>query len=329
MKGIHKISIRSKRLRYDFELKRNITIIQGNSATGKTSLVDMVREYSENSTESGIELICDKNCVVINGNNWQKQLSLISDSIVFIDEGNHFVSSKDFAGCIKETDNYYCIVTRESLHSLPYSVDEIFGIKNSGKYNYLNQTYHEFYKIYSNEKSLFMPATPEKIITEDSNSGNDFFSVVCKQSNIECESANGKANIFNLIDKQSDKNILIVADGAAFGSEIDRIVKRIGNKNIKLYLPESFEWLILASKLFDDKDLENMLANPSDYIDSKNYFSWERFFTDFLIKLTKSSKYQYSKTRLPEIYLQPRIINQILSSLKHAISFSNKSVACK
>ena len=324
MKGIHKISIRSKRLRYDFELRRNITIIQGNSATGKTSLVDMIREYSENGTESGIELICDKACAVINGNNWQNQLSLISDNIVFIDEGNHFVSSHDFAGYIKNTDNYYVIVTRESLHSLPYSVDEIYGIKNSGKYNYLNQTYHEFYRIYSNEKSLSVPTIPEKIMTEDSNSGNDFFSAVCQQNAIDCESAKGKANIFHLLDSQNDKNTLVIADGAAFGSEIDRIVKLIGNKNIRLYLPESFEWLILASKLFEDKDLDNILMNPSDYINSSNYFSWERYFTDLLTKLTNSTKYQYSKSKLPDIYLQPRVVNIILDSIKQAVVFSQK-----
>ena len=131
MRGTHKISIRSKRLRYDFEIRRNITIIQGNSATGKTSLVDKIREFSENGIESGIELICDKNCTVINGINWQKQLDIISDSIVFIDEGNNFVSSNDFASYIKNTDNYYVIITRESLHSLPYSVKEIYGINQN------------------------------------------------------------------------------------------------------------------------------------------------------------------------------------------------------
>ena len=182
MRGTHKISIRSRRLRYDFEIRRNITIIQGNSATGKTSLVDMIREVSENGIESGIELICDKNCTVINGINWQKQLDTISDSIVFIDEGNNFVSSNDFASYIKNTDNYYVIITRESLHSLPYSVKEIYGIKNSGKYNYLKQTYHEFYNIYPEEK-FEQPIDPKAIITEDSNSGYDFFNNICMNYN--------------------------------------------------------------------------------------------------------------------------------------------------
>ncbi|MFC2472125.1 MAG: Fis family transcriptional regulator, partial [Lachnoanaerobaculum gingivalis] len=44
MKGTHRVVVSTKRLKYDFVIRRNITIIQGNSATGKTTLVDMIRE---------------------------------------------------------------------------------------------------------------------------------------------------------------------------------------------------------------------------------------------------------------------------------------------
>ena len=73
----------------------------------------------------------------------------ITDSIVFIDEGNTFVKAEEFAGVIQNTDNYYVIVSRESLPALPYSVEEIYGIRTSGKYGTLKQIYHEFYRIYN------------------------------------------------------------------------------------------------------------------------------------------------------------------------------------
>lgn len=41
MRGIHHITIQNKRVRYDFDVRRNITVIRGDSATGKTTLVDM------------------------------------------------------------------------------------------------------------------------------------------------------------------------------------------------------------------------------------------------------------------------------------------------
>lgn len=43
------------------------------------------------------------------------------------------------------------IVTREGISSLPYIVEEIYGIRNSGKYGTLKRTYNEFYQLYSLE----------------------------------------------------------------------------------------------------------------------------------------------------------------------------------
>lgn len=151
MKGKYKIIIQNKKIKYEFEIRRNITVIRGDSATGKTTLVDMVREYYENGINSGIQLNSAKECAVLEGRNWKTQLKEFSDSILFIDEGNEFVTSKDFAAEIQNTDNYYVIVSRERLSTLPYSVEEIYGIRTSGKYGSLKQTFNEFFRIYSKE----------------------------------------------------------------------------------------------------------------------------------------------------------------------------------
>ena len=55
--------------------------------------------------------------------------------MVFIDEGYEEIRSAEFAGAVKNSDNYYVIFNRESLHDLPYSVDEIYEIKTSGKFH--------------------------------------------------------------------------------------------------------------------------------------------------------------------------------------------------
>lgn len=176
MRGAHRVTVQNKRIRYDFVIKRNITVIRGDSATGKTALVDMIREYFENGSASAVELSCDKQCVVLAGRTWEGQLSVIRDSIVFIDEGNDFVVSSEFATVIQDTDNYYVIVTREGIPTLPYSVDEIYGIRNSGKYGTLKRTYNEFYHIYQNMDGQQV-IRPEKVIAEDSNSGFQFLPI--------------------------------------------------------------------------------------------------------------------------------------------------------
>lgn len=317
MKGMHRVIVQNKRIRYDFAIKRNITVIRGDSATGKTALVDMIREHFENGTASGVELTCDKECTVLDGRTWIGQLSMMKDCIVFIDEGNDFVMSNDFASAIQDTDNYYVIVTREGIPSLPYSVDEIYGIRDSGKYGTLRRTYNEFYHLY--QMTGFNPRVkPERVITEDSNSGFQFFHSICEiGGRIICISARGKSNIFaDAVNHLNDK-ILVIADGAAFGAEMEKLVQLMkGHPNITLYLPESFEWIILKSGVIEDSNIAEMLEHPEDYIESKEYFSWERFFTALLIQKTQDNYLKYSKRLLNSAYLQEKISDKILFAIE-------------
>lgn len=55
MKGKYQVIVQDKRIRYDFEIRRNITIIRGDSATGKTTLLELLTAYEQEKDESGIE----------------------------------------------------------------------------------------------------------------------------------------------------------------------------------------------------------------------------------------------------------------------------------
>ncbi len=77
MVGSYHIIIQNSIVKYEFDIKRNITIIKGDSATGKTVLVDMVREFILNGADSGINLSTSVPCRVIEGNTWEEQLSSI------------------------------------------------------------------------------------------------------------------------------------------------------------------------------------------------------------------------------------------------------------
>ncbi len=45
MRGEHRLRVRPAHITYDMAFVRNITVVQGDSATDKTTLVDMVREW--------------------------------------------------------------------------------------------------------------------------------------------------------------------------------------------------------------------------------------------------------------------------------------------
>lgn len=318
MKGMHHIVIQNKRIRFAFSIKRNITIIRGDSATGKTTLFSMIEEYGNLGKDSGVQIQCDKACVALSGKYWQETLENIHDSIVFVDEDSRFLKTKDFAKRIRNSNNYYVLITRENLPALPYSVEEIYGIHCSGKYMDTRQVYNLFYKIYSetNPGKILI----KSLITEDSQAGFTFFSQVSKTRGICCESAGGKSNILGilqekLLDKEQ-KETLVIADGAAFGSEMAHISQLLrGNVYIKLYLPESFEWLLLYADIFNKPFIRKRLEEAENYIESEKYFSWERYFTDLLMEETKDSPYPYDKSNLKDFYLQDKVVQKVLKAM--------------
>ena len=63
---------------------------------------------------------------------------------------------------------------------------------------------------------------------------------------------------------------------------------------------------MLSSGLFKDKKTQDMLLHPADYIESSEFFSWERFFTKQLIQLTAGGFLAYEKSSLNPTYLEAR-----------------------
>ena len=320
MKGKHHIVIESPRLKYEFDIKRNITIIQGESATGKTTLIELLSDYQIGGGNSPIRIEADVPCVVLGGvgDRWESVLESITDSIVFIDEENHYIRSKEFAKAVQESSNYFVLITREALPALPYSVQEIYGIRTSGKFHFPEKVYHEFYPIYGDVHLIARSdKSGMKMITEDSDSGNQFFSSFFRL-NKNCIGAGGNSKIYAVLRAQDKNQLLcVVADGAAFGAFISRVLEYAKQRErIILYLPESFEWLLLKAGVISDKDLVKILETPESFIESSEYMSWEQFFTELLEERTKNDALRrYQKSELRPYYLGRSIKAKVLRIL--------------
>ena len=116
MNGSHLVKISRRRgTKYTFTIKRNITIVRGDSGTGKTTLFDMVADYMRTGEQSGVSLQCDCPCVALTDYDWRNQLSSVHDSIVFVDEG------------LKETSGRTCSSTSRSSRKL-FSDFDIFSV---------------------------------------------------------------------------------------------------------------------------------------------------------------------------------------------------------
>ncbi len=317
MYGEYKIRVKNSRNSYLFSLRRNLTILRGESGRGKTTLFDMIHEHNRFGKESGVSISCDRELIAIEGDRWKEDIAKNPGKIIVIDEDSHFIRSKEFAETVRGSDNYFLLITRNYLEQLPISVDEIYELSGA-KNKKFTAVYREIDRMYDDPPRRYLPFRPQIIITEDSGSGYQFFKKIADRLGILCVPAGGKSQIFSVMGQYPDKNVAIIADGAVFGSEISDIAAQqsLRPRKVAIYLPESFEWLILSSGVVEGID-PLKLNEPWRYADSKAFMSWEQFFTDLLEDITKDSNFQkYSKGRLPGFYNQERIEKEILSFVK-------------
>ncbi len=298
MKGDFVIRIETKRIQYEFTIHRKFTVIQGDSGTGKTTLFNLVRGAHEKAP--GVWVNCKVDCVPASamGDDWKGYLQSHSNLIIFIDEDYKWVRSNEFAATSAKSDNYFVLINRDPLYGIPYSVREIYEIKTSGKF-------HTLAPVYANQ---VFTCKPEYILTEDRKSGFQFFQAACAKNSDKCISANGKSNIYKKLVSPPllGHTVLVVADGAAFGPNIESVVglKDYMDHKIRIFLPESFEHLLLGMRMFQkQRRVQDVLRHTSMYVGSE-FSSWERFFTWFLHDLTEGTPASYSKDSLSRCYIE-------------------------
>lgn len=176
MTGKYLLNIKSKKIEYEFTIDRKITIITGNSATGKTTLIDLIEIFHDNksvklkciTTEDSDSIIYSE-CVTYSSKNIKQFIafdSLYNNAIIFIDEDIKFVKSKQFADIIANSNNYFVIITRDELKMINYSIKSIYSLERDlckeSLYlsnlvcNTLEQVYKTDYLIYNNISKIIV-----------------------------------------------------------------------------------------------------------------------------------------------------------------------------
>lgn len=319
MKGSYWFRAKSKKVLFEFSIRRNITVIKGDSATGKTTLLRILYEYLRMGKQSGYAVSTNVSYYVYIrdevGRDWKDALYPLKNTVVFIEENNEFVFTKEFASFVKKSGNYFVFVTRAPLKMLPYSIHEIYEIITDGKRTDIKESYHEFREIYSNYP-IIENNKIQNIVTEDSNSGYQFWTHVFKNSHVT--SSNGNGNLIKQVEELGPGDALVIADGAAFGSLMESCMSSFQvqtDRRISLWLPESFEYLILTSGVLKSEKITQILENISEYVECEKYESWESFFTELLVTLTAGRVEKYSKNVLNAYYLQDWIVDKIKGQL--------------
>ena len=111
---------------------------------------------------------------------------------------------------------------------------------------------------------------------------------------------------------------MIIVDGAAYGSEMNNTMILINSiPGYILFTPESFEWLLLNLNILNEPYITEVLKAPYNYIESSEFFSWEKYFTDLLNKATKESNimpYNKSNNKSLKIFTTGNNMKRVIES---------------
>ena len=299
MKGVVlllvELKVKDKDIEYYIKLNRRVTIIQGDSGSGKTHLCSLVADSRRNPK---INIQCNKEVYSFDNNIHSSMLKELKNSIIIIDEdtidlatNNLLYKNSNLLECVIENDIYLIIISRSGVYDIPYSIYEVYEMYGGNNYKYFKPLYDR--KLFNNKKY-------NEILNEDSSSGFDFYSEV--EPKIKSITVKGNSNIIpkNKDDKKGKIDLskikqgyLYMIDLANFPFEFQYLYDLAKLGKIDICDRESFEQQLLKSSLFLDINLDEFNNNKNDYI------SWEDYFTDLLDFIMKTyANTNYSKLTL-------------------------------
>jgi hypothetical protein len=278
----------------------------------------------------------NSNIIVLTINDFLR-LERINNSIVLIDEVVFAKLMRDdrdkYEKLLRYTTNYYVLISRSQidLSRIPFSITELYTFETESEYStelkrFINVTKNVPYVNIPKENNVVV----DNIVTEDSSTGLRFFKKVSGLSDNKCISAHGNTGILKVLRKyDSNESILVVVDGVAFGNYIRGLIEYINeHKNVIIYAPESFEWILLHSNIFKgDRKIKLVLNNTSEVIDNIKFPTWEVYYTDILENYYSNQTvdehlFKYSKQAgLSDVFTNQENINN-LQSILPAVSYN-------
>lgn len=298
------ISIKSANLNYNLQIENKLTILTGLSATGKTTLINLINEY--NSENNIAEVYSKLPLYIINSNIWENPELYKSEAYYFIDEDMEFLKTPTFFKNILNSKGYFIVVGRDPEIFINYSIDSIYELK-------LDNGVHKMVSKY-NIKELaykYNYDNIKEVLNEDSGSGFEFYKQIIPLNHI---SSKGNKGILNLINKDDSK--IVILDRAGYGKLINTLINNVesNNYNIVLNLQNSFEYVILKSGVLGN-NLEKFNFMEEEL--KLNNINLEKTYFEILIDLaSKNKRTRYTKKHINPWYLESTTINKIVDTIQ-------------
>lgn len=299
-----RLKLSTRKISYDLELERRVTIIRGSSATGKTYLTKLLRDSA--SKASDVEISCEKPVIVVSSipariSLWAKTYA---GYLVVLDEDFTYTGfASEFYKVLQDNDCWILQITRDDTLSLELecSVTSVKTIHTSGKYRTL-----------VNAMSVRpVNRRPDKIWTEDTDSGFYFFKRIFDST----ESVKVGKSWLNRKKYYDLVGSLLSFDCAVLGPLLANVYPLYEQGVFDIINTDSFERLLLTSSAFDkDRGVHDILADPQLYgANDKQYYSWESFFEKKLVEaMLRNHMGTYHKSELPVAFTGDVVVKSIL-----------------
>lgn len=276
-------------------LNSKITIIIGESATGKSSIhklmavknAKVVKKCSDpgfkfvhlDNEESMTAYLLDKDDVL------NDRSRLLPRKVYIIDE-NDLRINDTIASIIKKTINsYFIIISRSNLSSLNYSINDV-KVLETGENGVV------VLKNYLNTKKMVNLSNLEldKYVIEDRGKAKEWFKrllnnnkdIIVAGSTDESgnvdkakdKDSGGKEKVCNEVEKQilnGSKHVLVIFDSCSFGScivELKSLLSRYPKEVFLLSNYKSWEYVILKSNLFENDSVKEYSLNEPVFEES-------------------------------------------------------------
>lgn len=247
------IHIKNRSLEYEFSFTTKFLILTGDSGDGKTTLVDMIRDYAEEP--DSVENMGDKNLVRLTS---EGQL-LESGNVYFMDEFDSILWSSNISQLLNNSNNYFVIATRKrDITQIKLPLEALVEMTTSE-----DGRYHSIRQRFPSKKHL--EDVGDYVICEDSKSGFEFVRNVLG----DCvEHANGNTRFPEKIRKLRCSNCTIVFDRAGIGYLYEQLLLYAEAHGIKIVSEidwDSFESYILEAPIYNIKvpDFPDKEANAT------------------------------------------------------------------
>ncbi len=227
-----KLCYKDSNLKVSLTLTNKINVIKDSSGTGKSkTLFDIFKGVQTNNPNIIIDSAYKLRFVRVEDFD-NPQIFQNKDTIFILDEDfNNIITDSRFNNIIKNEGAIFLIVSREFFNTGYVNLNAVseMCIQENVMYNKSFFPYTELLKL---DKS----GNYDLIITEDKGSGNEFFN---KYFNRDCISAGGRNNLCRVLKNYANIKVLLIADAAQLGGNIQELLNviKINNLKVDFFLP--------------------------------------------------------------------------------------------